>query len=396
MAAGQVIGQAAGYVSAPVHAPAAGVVKAIENVPSLTGRPAQTIEIEPDGSDRRDNLLAPIPDWQAADPRRLVERVTAAGIVGMGGAGFPTAVKLSPPEGKHIDLLILNGAECEPYLTSDHRLMVEQPERIATGADIIRRALGAKAVRLGIEENKPDAIRALEKALSALDGDVEIAVLRTQYPQGAEKQLIYSISGREVPLGGLPMDVGAVVENVATAAAVAAAVVDGTPLTHRIVTVTGGGVRSPSNLLAPIGTPLRDLVAHCGGLTAASGKVICGGPMMGIAQPGLDAGMTKTTSGLLLQPTSERRCFESTPCIACGRCVSACPMRLLPCTLGECVEAEDYAGAEAYDVLACIECGCCAYECPAHRPLTQFMKQGKAKVTLIRKHREAQAKAAKG
>jgi electron transport complex protein RnfC len=396
VAAGQLIGEAAGYVSAKVHSPAAGVVKSVEDRPTLGGRPAVTIEIETDGSDRRDSHLAPLPEWQAVDTRRLVERVTAAGIVGMGGAGFPTAVKLSPPEGKHIDLLILNGAECEPYLTGDHRLMVEHPERVATGADIIRRILGARTVRVGIEENKPDAIRSVEKALAALDGDVEIAVLRTRYPQGAEKQLIYSIDKREVPLGGLPMDVGAVVENVATAAAIVAAVVDGASLTHRIVTVTGEGVRSPANLLAPIGTPLRDLVDRCGGLAATSGKIICGGPMMGIAQPGLETGMTKTTSGLLLQPASDLRCFESMPCISCGRCVAACPMRLLPCTLSECVEAEDYAGAEAYDVLACIECGCCAFECPAHRPLTQLMKQGKAKVTLIRRHREAQAKAAKG
>jgi electron transport complex protein RnfC len=235
----------------------------------------------------------------------------------------------------------------------------------------------------------------MERAMAGADGDVEIVELPTEYPQGAEKQLIYSVTQREVPLGGLPADVGAIVDNVATAAAVCDAVCVGLPLIRRVVTVTGAGVRTPRNLLAPLGATLRDLVNHCGGLTAAAGKAICGGPMMGLAQPTLDAGMTKTTSGLLLQPMAEVVQFSSETCISCGRCVQACPMGLLPCTLSECVESESYEAAESYDVLACVECGCCAYECPAHRPLVQHMKQGKAKVTLLRRQREALAKAEK-
>jgi electron transport complex protein RnfC len=365
----------------------------LDDVPTLGGKMAQAVEIEPDGSDRRDTSLAPIPDWSRAEPRSLVERVAAAGIVGMGGAGFPTAVKLSPPPGKVIDTLIVNGAECEPVLTSDHRLMEEHAERIWAGVRIIRHILGAKTVRVAIEDNKPGAIRAMEKVMSGAEGDVEIVELHTEYPQGAEKQLIFAVTGREVPVGGLPMDVGALVENVATAAAICEAVCDGTPLFRRVVTVTGKGVRTPRNLLAPLGALLRDLVNHCGGLTATSGNIICGGPMMGLAQPTLDAGMTKTTSGLLLQPSIETFEFSSMPCITCGRCVEACPMGLLPCTLSECAESESYEAAEAYDVLSCIECGCCAYECPARRPLVQHMKQGKAKVALMRRQREAQARA---
>lgn len=395
VALGQPIAEASGYVSARVHAPAAGIVKGVDDMPTLGGRMAQALEIETDGSDRRDTSLAPIPDWHVAAPRLLIERVAAAGIVGMGGAGFPTAVKLSPPQGKVIDTLIINGAECEPFLTSDHRLMEEHAGRIWEGVRIIRHVLGAKTVRIAIEDNKPGAIRAMEAAMAGAEGDVEIVELRTEYPQGAEKQLIFAVTGREVPVGGLPMDVGALVENVATAAAICEAVREGTPLFRRVVTVTGAGVRTPRNLWAPLGTSLRDLVNHCGGLATARGKVICGGPMMGLAQPTLDAGMTKTTSGLLLQPSTETVEFSSMPCITCGRCVQACPMGLLPCTLSECVESESYEAAETYDVLSCIECGCCAYECPAHRPLVQHMKQGKAKVALIRRQREAHAKAGK-
>jgi electron transport complex protein RnfC len=395
VAAGQLIAEASGYVSARVHAPAAGTVKAVDDAPALAGRVAAVIEIEPDGSDRCDASLAPIADWSAAAGRDLVERIAAAGIVGMGGAGFPTAVKLSPPPGRTIDTLIINGAECEPFLTSDQRLMEECAERIWNGTRMMRHILGVKTVRVAIEDNKPDAIRAMERAMAGADGDVEIVELPTEYPQGAEKQLIYSVTQREVPLGGLPADVGAIVDNVATAAAVCDAVCVGLPLIRRVVTVTGAGVRTPRNLLAPLGATLRDLVNHCGGLTAAAGKAICGGPMMGLAQPTLDAGMTKTTSGLLLQPMAEVVQFSSETCISCGRCVQACPMGLLPCTLSECVESESYEAAESYDVLACVECGCCAYECPAHRPLVQHMKQGKAKVTLLRRQREALAKAEK-
>jgi electron transport complex protein RnfC len=389
VAAGQAIAEATGYVSSRVHSPVSGVVKSIDDGLTISGRAAAIVEITPDQAGRTDTSLAPIPDWEHATGRTLVERVTAAGIIGMGGAGFPTHVKATPPPDKKIHTLIINGAECEPFLTADHRLMLEDSARIWEGARILRHILGADTVRVAIEDNKPDAVAAMEKAMAGAQGDVELVVLKTEYPQGAEKQLIYSVMGREVPLGGLPMDVGALVENVATAAAIRDAIVAGTPLTRRIVTVTGPGVKEPKNVLAILGTPIRDLIQFCGGLTASEGKVICGGPMMGITQPSLDCGIGKTTSGLLVVPQADVHTYTAMTCISCGRCVAACPMHLLPCTLSECAEAEDYAGTESYDVMACIECGCCAYECPAARPLVQHMKQSKSKVTLLRREREA-------
>jgi len=320
-------------------------------------------------------------DWQAADPRRLVERVTAAGIVGMGGAGFPTAVKLSPPEGKHIDLLILNGAECEPYLTSDHRLMVEQPERIATGADIIRRALGAKAVRLGIEENKPDAIRALEKALSALDGDVEIAVLRTQYPQGAEKMLVEAVTGRVVPPGSLPLHVGCVVQNVGTAIAVWEAVAEGRVQTDAILTVSGRGVLRPANVRVPVGTPVAEVLDFCGGLTADVERVVVGGPMMGVAQHDLASPVVKACSGILALTGAELGPqLEPGQCLRCARCVEACPVHLVPSRLARLGEKGRVEEARDQGIEVCMECGTCAFACPAGLPLVQWLRLAKQQV----------------
>lgn len=387
---GQPIGEAGGFVSSWVHAPVSGTVKAVEELPTASGRTATVVEIEDDGLDRvHASVTALAGDWKTQDKKALIERVSQAGVIGMGGAGFPTHVKLSPPATKPIDTLILNGAECEPYLTADHRLMLEQADRIWAGAEIIRHILGAKSVRVAIEDNKPDAIRAMEKALAKAEGDVEIVELKTEYPQGAEKQLIYSALGREVPSGGLPMDVGAVVENVATATAVYDAIVKGLPLTERVLTVTGDCVKYPKNVLAKVGTRLTDILEFCGGLTAQPGKIISGGPMMGLSLFSLDAGTNKTTSGLLLLAREQVEAFNAMPCIACGRCVGACPMRLLPCTLSECMEIEDYKAAESFDVMDCIECGSCAFECPARRPLVQHMKQGKIKVMALRKQREA-------
>jgi electron transport complex protein RnfC len=391
VARGQPIGEPAGYISSWVHAPAAGTVKAVEDLPAATGKSALTVVLEPAGEDRLHESCMPPADWTALPGNELVDRVARAGIIGMGGAGFPTHVKLTPPPGKPMDTLLVNGAECEPYLTADHRLMLERPERIVLGARILRQILGAKALRVAVEDNKPDAIRALEKALQGLDGDVELVVLRTDYPQGAEKQLIESVLGREVPSGKLPMDVGALVENVATAAAVADAVTQGLPLLRRVVTVTGI-VRDPRNVEAPVGAPLQALVDFCGGLSAPVAKVVCGGPMMGIALPSLEAGVSKTTSGLLSLGRESLPQFSSMPCIACGRCVQACPMRLMPCTLSECMEAEQIEALEAGNALDCIECGCCAYVCPARRPMVQHLKQGKARVTLLRRQREASKK----
>jgi Na+-translocating ferredoxin:NAD+ oxidoreductase subunit C len=387
---GQVIGEAAGFISAAVHAPTSGTVQAIGEAATAIGSSAAFVSITPDGDDTWTEGLVGIADWQSADPKTLIAKVAAAGVAGMGGAGFPTNVKLSPPPDKPIDTLILNGAECEPYLTADHRLMVERADQIWIGCQIIRKILGAKTVHIAIEDNKPEAIAAMELALADADGDVSVTILKTEYPQGAEKQQIYATTGREVPSGGLPMDVGCVVENVGTTLAVWDAVVNGNPLTERVTTVTGGPVETPKNVLNRIGTPYADLLAYCGGLKSDAAKIISGGPMMGLAQPGIEASTTKTTSGLLFLAPEETQTFRSMPCIACGRCIEVCPMYLVPAELSQMLEAEDYEAAEALNVLDCIECGCCAFACPAHRPLVQHMKQGKSKVML--KRRQAQKK----
>ncbi len=385
---GQVIGEAAGFISAAVHAPTSGTVKAVGEAATAMGSLASTVEIEPDGEDCWVDGLECCPDWENEDPKTLVAKVAAAGIAGMGGAGFPTNVKLSPPPDKPIDTLIVNGAECEPYLTADHRLMVERAADIWTGCRIIKKILGAKTVRIAIESNKPEAIQAMEAAIGNTDDDACVVILKTEYPQGAEKQQIFAATGREVPSGGLPMDVGCVVENVGTTLAVWDAIVNGKPLTERVTTVTGNPVSSPKNVLNRIGTSYADLLDFCGGLKSDAAKVISGGPMMGLAQPGLSASTTKTTSGLLFLSPKETRTFSSMPCIACGRCVDACPMYLVPAELSQMLEAEDYENAESLNVLDCIECGCCAFACPAHRPLVQHMKQGKAKVMLKRRQQQ--------
>ncbi len=382
---GQLIAEAGGPVSACAHSPVSGVVKAITEGISATGRPTPVIEIENDGQNTPANLLQSRPDWTSEQPSTLIGLVAAAGIVGMGGAGFPTHVKINPPPAKKIDTLIINGAECEPYLTADHRLMVEQPQTIWQGIRILRHILRGPRIRVAIEDNKPDAIRALTDAMKEADDEVAIVVLPTAYPMGAEKQLIYSILGREVPSGGLPSDVGALVENVATCAAVFDAVVHGRPLTHRVVTVSGSLVQRPANVLAPIGARFSDLIAFCGGLRATGGKLICGGPMMGVAHVDASTPVGKTVSGILALSRRELAFYETHPCIACGRCVRACPMALLPCTISIAVEAKQFDEAERLHVMDCIECGCCAYVCPAHRPMVQFMRQGKAQIQMVRR-----------
>ena len=389
---GQLIGQPAGFISAAVHAPTSGTVKAIVDAPTASGPAAQAALLEPDGDDAWVQDLAPLPDWARVPGRELVEKVADAGVTGMGGAGFPTHVKLSPPPEKPIDTVIVNGAECEPYLAADHRLMLEFADSVAEGCAIIRHILQAKVLRVAIEDNKPDAIETMEKAISRLDGDVAVSVLKTEYPQGAEKQQILAITGREVPSGGLPMDVGAVVENVGTTLAIRDAILEGMPLLRRVTSVTGYPVVRPSNVMARVGTSYADLVEFCGGLRAPAAKVISGGPMMGFAQHTLDVATAKTTSGVVLLSPRDVRNFTSMPCISCGRCVDACPSYLMPCELSQAIEAEHYESAEAMNVLDCIECGCCAFVCPSNRPLTQHMRRGKA--TAVARKREQQQKKA--
>jgi electron transport complex protein RnfC len=370
-------------------------VQGVVDAPTAAGSVLPAVEIVPDGKDEWAPDLAPIADWPNADGRALLSKIQQAGICGMGGAGFPTHVKLAPPTGKPIDTLIVNGAECEPRLTADERLMIERAAQIWDGARIIRKILNAKTVRVAIEDNKPAAIAAMEKAMSAApENDAAIVVLKTEYPQGAEKQQIYAVTGREVPSGKLPMDVGVIVENVGTALACWDAVANGRPLTERVVTVTGAPVNRPANVLARLGTPLADLLSFCGGLSGPAAKIVSGGPMMGLAQHTMDIGVAKTTSGLLVLPPAEVMQFTSMPCIGCARCVQACPMRLMPSELSQMLEAEDYDAAEACHVMDCIECGSCAYVCPAHRVLVQHMKQGKARITARRRQQQEQKKIA--
>ncbi len=386
---GQLIAEPAGFISAGIHSPVAGVVKNITDYPHPFGNLQPAIEIEVKGEQELESGLEPIPDFENADPEKLKERVKQAGIVGMGGATFPTYVKLSPPEGKIIDTVILNGAECEPYITADHRLMLEKPEKIIGGLKIIMKILGVKQAFIGIEVNKPDAIVKMENLVQDLSG-VNVIVLKVKYPQGAEKQLIKAILGREVPSGGLPMDVGALVQNVATACAIYEAVAEGKPLIERVVTVTGRAINEPKNLLVPIGTPIQNLIDYCGGFSSRPGKVILGGPMMGLAQSSLDVPVIKGTNAVLVMRDDEVDLTSPGPCIRCGRCVRNCPMNLLPGIIGLFVRKDRIEEAEELRVMDCIECGCCAYGCPSHIPLVQLFRYAKSEI--IKKRKKAQAK----
>ena len=375
---GQLLAKAGGFVSVPLHAPTSGKISAIDKCPGPFGIAVPSIEIIADGEDEWGAPFGPIEDWKNASPADLKQRVWDAGIVGMGGAGFPSHVKLSPPEGKEIDTLILNGAECEPYLTADHRLMLEQPEDVVIGAAIIARILGLKSAVIGIEENKPDAIAALQKIAEPFG--VRVQPLPVNYPQGAEKQLIYAITGSEVPVGKLPMDVKCVVQNIASAVAVADAVVKGRPLIERVTTVTGKPIVNPGNWRFRLGTPIEKALELVGGISEQPAKLLLGGPMMGIAQASLGVTVMKNTSGILLISTDEVSLYTQDPCIRCGRCVEACPMSILPATISQAVENKRFDWAEELNVMACIECGSCSYVCPSHRPLNQHFKWAKVEI----------------
>ncbi len=380
---GQIIAEAAGFVSAQLHSPTSGTVKRIVTCPNAMGAFVPAIEIVADGNDEWGSPFEPIDDWKTAAPAELKQRVADAGIVGMGGAAFPTHVKLSPPEGAKIDTLIINGAECEPYLTADHRIMLETPEKVIEGAAILGRILGVSKIFIGIENNKKNAIKLLR--FKALGTGIKIGGLQVQYPQGAEKQLIYSLTGRKVPVGGLPLEVGCVMQNVASTVAIVDAVVHGRPLIERITTVTGKSVVNPGNWRFKIGTPVAKAIELCGGVSEAPRKVILGGPMMGFAQKTLDVTLTKNSSGILLLSEKETEQYGSDPCIHCGRCVRTCPMNLLPSSISLAVESERFDVAEKQHVAACIECGACSYACPAHRPLTQHCRRAKTALAAQKK-----------
>jgi electron transport complex protein RnfC len=382
---GQLIAEPGGFVSAPIHAPISGKIAAIEPRPHPLGKHLEAIVIEADGEDAWADPL-PSLDPDQADRDELVARIKEAGIVGMGGATFPTHVKLSPPKGKPIDTVILNGAECEPYLTADHQIMVTEAEAVVDGLLIVRKCLGAKRAIIGIEENKPDAIRAIEKA--AKGKDVEVVALEVKYPQGAEKQLIDAVLDRQVPSGGLPMDVKVVVQNVGTAAAISEAVRKGRPLVQRITTVTGSIVKEPKNLLIRVGTPVSEAIAACGGLTAEPRKLILGGPMMGMTQHTDEVPVIKGTSGILLLGADEVSTEPEGPCIRCGECVRACPMGLRPTDIATLSSAGLFQEAEAEDTLDCIECGSCSWGCPARITLVQWIRHAKGQIMSARRKKK--------
>ena len=376
---GTVVGAPEGFVSAPVHASVSGKVIALGEFPTAMGRPAVAVVIENNGKEEWEPLKE-APDPMSLSPEEIKEKIKAAGIVGMGGATFPTFVKLSPPKEKPIDVIIINGAECEPYLTADHRLMVEKPTEIVTGLRLIMKALGVKKGIIGIEDNKPDAIEAMRTASSQYP-ELEVCVPHVKYPQGAEKMLIKAATGREVPPRALPMDVGVVVQNIGTTYAVYEAVRFGKPLIERITTVTGEGIKEPNNYLVRIGTPVSELVNASGGMRNGTGKVVAGGPMMGFAISSLDVPVTKGTSGILVLP--EEGIFHADdykPCIRCSRCVDVCPMQLQPGLFSVLVEKGHYEDAKAANLFDCFECGSCAFVCPSKRPIVQLIRLGKSMV----------------
>lgn len=380
---GQRIAEPGGFVSVPLHSPVCGTVGDVVEITGVTGASEQAVEIIADGTDEWDTGLDPIPNWADTEKDVLKKRILDAGIVGMGGAAFPTHVKLSPPPEKNIDTLIVNGAECEPFLTADHRLMLTRTEEALTGIAIAAKILKVSRIFVGVEDNKMDAIEKMTAAAAKFK--ITVVPLHVKYPQGAEKQLIYALTGRQVLEGGLPMDVGCVVMNIGTAAAVHDAVVLGHPLIERITTVTGTPVVDPANYLARIGTPIRKLLELCGGVKENPAKVIMGGPMMGFAQSNIDVPVAKNSSGVLLMAPEEIEQFEGNPCIRCSRCVKACPMNLLVPTLSTMIEAGEFAMAEQNYVMDCVECGTCAYICPAKRPLVQHFRRAKAEILAKRR-----------
>jgi Na+-translocating ferredoxin:NAD+ oxidoreductase subunit C len=383
---GQLIAKADGYVSTNIHSPVSGKINRIDMAPDSSGYRRKSIIIDTSGDewvgsvDRDPSVNRTI----SLSSEEIIVRCLECGITGMGGASFPTHVKLKIQAGKRCDLLIINGVECEPYLTSDHRLMMEKGEEIIVGTKILMKALGVEKAIIGIENNKTDAIGYLSGLCNSVDG-ITIEALKVKYPQGGEKQLVKSLINKDIPSGGLPIDVHAVVQNVSTAFAVYEAVQKNKPLFERVVTVTGESLKTPCNLRVRIGTPVSKLIEFAGGLPGDTGKVINGGPMMGKALNSLDVPVVKGMSGIVVlhKSDSERRSID--PCIRCGKCISACFFRLEPYLLMNLAEKDLFERAEKERITDCCECGSCAYVCPAGRPLLDYIRLGKSKVmNLIR------------
>ncbi len=380
---GQVVGKAGGFVSSNIHASVSGTVTAVE--PRLTsgGRKEMCVVIENDFKDERCESFKEN-DVEKLTSEDIMKIITDSGLVGFGGATFPTAVKLIPPKDANVDHIIINGAECEPYLTSDHALMREHADKVIGGLRIMMKLLGLEKGYIGIENNKPDAI----EAVKAVGGDdIVIYELETKYPQGGEKQLITAITGREVPSGALPANAGCIVVNAGTSAAIYDAVTAGKPVYERVATVTGSGIKEPKVLLFRIGTSVKEMVDYCGGLTDDIAKVILGGPMMGPAIYDLNVPAGKGTSGILCLNAADAYIPAPSNCIRCGKCTEVCPMGLMPLYLGSYSEKRLFEKCEEYDVLDCIECGSCAFTCPAKRPLVAEIRVAKREVQALRKKR---------
>ena len=376
---GQVIGKAGGFVSSPVHSSVTGTVKAVGLFFNQMGVRVPMVHIQRDGEDDWEYLPKPA-NWQETSADDLAKLVFDAGIVGMGGAAFPTHVKLKVSPEKPIDSLILNGCECEPYLTCDHRLMVEKTDRILLGMAITMKILGVSNGYIGIEHNKPDAIQIMQERIKASGADFKVIPLQVKYPQGAEKMLIKAVLKRNVPAGGLPGDVGVIVSNVGTAHAVMEAVIEGKPLIERVLTVTGDAVKNPKNIQARVGTPVKNAVDFCGGLDEETAQLIMGGPMMGVSQFDLNIPIVKATSGVVGTRHVKEWKQKTYPCIRCNSCVSSCPVFLLPNRLSRLAEIENFEEADRFGVLNCIECGSCVFVCPSHIPILQWMRVGKFRV----------------
>lgn len=388
---GTVIAQSSGFVSTNIHSSVSGKVKKIDDVMDSSGykKKAVIIDVEGDeweqGIDTSDTLIKET----SLDAKEINAKILAAGIVGLGGATFPTHVKLSPPPGMTAEVLLINGVECEPYLTSDHRLMLEKTAEIIVGTKLLMKSLGVNKAVIGIENNKPDAITRMQD-LTANEPEISVQPLKVKYPQGGEKQLIKAVTGKEVPSGALPIAVGAVVNNVGTAFAVYEAVMKNKPLVERVVTVTGKSVKEPSNLMVRVGTSVTELVEAAGGMPEDTGKVISGGPMMGRAITTLEVPVTKGTSGILLIRDEESKRNEMEPCIRCGKCVNVCPMGLEPFLLMTMSEKKLWERSEDRHVMDCIECGSCSFTCPSNRPLLDYIRLGKGTVGKLIRARKSQ------
>ena len=397
---GQVIGEPSAFISAYVHSSVTGTVKSVAPYRDLAGNPVMHVEItvEPDewaeGIDTTDTLVTEIPQ----DAQFIVDRIKNNGVVGLGGATFPTNVKLCPPPGKKADILILNGAECEPYLTSDYRIMLEKSGQIVVGAALMKHVLGVDRVVIGIEENKPEAIAKMKEAAASLAAGssdyagIEVMTLKKKYPQGGEKQLIDAVTHRQVKSMGLPIDVGAVVQNVATSLAVYEAVQKNKPLMDNTVTVTGECFPKQSNLLVRVGTPLSYIIEYLGGMPESAAKAISGGPMMGKAIANMDAATLKGTSSILFLTREQTKRNPETNCIRCGKCAEACPMGLEPFLLNKLARNNMYDELEQNAIQDCIECGCCLYSCPANIPLLDVIRIAKGEVIRIIRGRTAPKK----